>query len=148
VWTSGGVLLGVCAVVITGWQILDPIIAILVALNIIWTGFGIIKTSVFGLMDSALSKEYLDLIQSVLDRYEEKEIQFHAIRTRQSGSLKIISMHILVPGAWTVDRGHHLVSKIESELSSAIADSVVFTHLESLSDPTSFDDGTGVLKSR
>jgi cation diffusion facilitator family transporter len=148
VWTSGGVLLGVGAVVITGWQILDPIIAILVALNIIWTGFGIIKTSVSGLMDSALSKEYLDLIQGVLDRYKEKDVQFHAIRTRQSGSLKIISMHILVPGAWTVDRGHHLVSKIENELSTAIADSVVFTHLESLSDPTSFDDGTGVLKSR
>jgi cation diffusion facilitator family transporter len=142
VWTSGGVLLGVGAVVITGWQVLDPLIAILVALNIVWTGVGIIKKSVSGLMDSALSKEYLDVIQSVLDGHKETEVKFHALRTRQSGSLKIISMHVLVPGVWTVDRGHQLVTKIENELSSAIGDSVIFTHLESLSDPASFDDGT------
>jgi len=142
VWTSGGVLLGVGAVVMTGWQVLDPLIAILVALNIVWTGIGIIKKSVSGLMDSALSKEYLDVIQSVLDRHKETEVKFHALRTRQSGSLKIISMHVLVPGVWTVDRGHQLVTKIENELSSAIGDSVIFTHLESLSDPASFEDGT------
>jgi cation diffusion facilitator family transporter len=140
VWTSGGVLLGVSAVVITGWQVVDPLIAILVALNIVWTGIGIIKKSVSGLMDSALSKDYLDVIQSVLDRHKETEVKFHALRTRQSGSLKIISMHVLVPGVWTVDRGHQLLTKIENELSSAIGDSVIFTHLESLSDPASFDD--------
>ena len=142
VWTSGGVLLGVSAVVITGWQVLDPLIAVLVALNIVWTGIGIIKNSVSGLMDSALSKEDLAVIQSVLDRHKETKVKFHSLRTRQSGSLKIISMHVLVPGVWTVDRGHQLVTKIENELSSAIGDSVIFTHLESLSDPASFDDGT------
>jgi divalent metal cation (Fe/Co/Zn/Cd) transporter len=120
---------------------LDPLIAIIVALNIVWTGIGIIKKSVSGLMDGALSKEDLDVIQSVLDRHKETEVKFHALRTRQSGSLKIISMHILVPGVWTVDRGHKLVTKIENELSSAISDSVIFTHLESLSDSASFDDG-------
>jgi cation diffusion facilitator family transporter len=142
VWTSGGVLLGVSAVVITGWQVLDPLIAILVALNIVWTGIGIIKKSVSGLMDSALSKECLDVIQSVLDRHKETEVKFHGLRTRQSGSLKIISMHVLVPGVWTVDRAHQLVTKIENEISSAVGDSVIFTHLESLSDLASFDDGT------
>ena len=141
VWTSGGVLIGVGAVVITGWQVLDPLIAILVALNIVWTGVGIIRKSISGLMDSTLSKEYLDVIQSVLDRQKETEVKFHALRTRQSGSLKIISMHVLVPGIWTVERGHQFVTQIENELSNAIADSVIFTHLESLSDPASFDDG-------
>jgi cation diffusion facilitator family transporter len=140
VWTSGGVLIGVGAVVISGWQILDPLIAILVALNIVWSGFGIIRNSISGLMDSALSKEDLDLIQRVLDRHKAESIEFHALRTRQSGSMKVISMHILVPGQWTVDRGHEFTSKIEKELSLEIADSMIFTHLESLSDPASFDN--------
>lgn len=142
VWTSGGVLLGVGAVVVTGWQVLDPLIAILVALNIVWTGVRIIRNSISGLMDSAISKENLDIIQSVLDRQKETEVKFHALRTRQSGSMKIISMHILVPGNWSVERGHRFVTQIENEVSAAIVDSVVFTHLESLTDPASFDDIT------
>lgn len=140
VWTSAGVLIGVGAVALSSWQVLDPVIAILVALNIVWTGVGIIRKSISGLMDSALSQEYLDIIQAVLDRHKETEVKFHAIRTRQSGSLKVISMHVLVPGNWTVDRGHQLVTRIENELHRAIEDSEVSTHLESLSDPDSFDD--------
>ena len=142
VWTSGGVLIGVGAVVISGWQVLDPIIAILVAVNIVWTGVGIIRKSVSGLMDSALAKQYLDIIQSVLDRQKATPVQFHALQTRQSGSLKVISMHVLVPGDWTVQRGHQFVTQIEAELSSAIADSIVYTHLESLTDSASFDHET------
>ncbi len=140
VWTSGGVLIGVGAVAISGWQVLDPVIAILVALNIVWTGVGIIRKSISGLMDSAIAKEYLDIIQNVLDRHNETNVKFHAIRTRQSGSLKVISMHVLVPASWTVAHGHQLVTKIENELHQAIEDSEIFTHLESLSDPDSFDD--------
>lgn len=140
VWTSGGVLIGVGAVAISGWQVLDPVIAILVALNIVWTGVGIIRKSISGLMDSSLSKEFLDIIQQVLDGQKETGVKFHAIRTRQSGTLKVISMHVLVPGSWTVTRGHQLVTRIENELHWAIEDSEIFTHLESLSDPDSFDD--------
>ncbi len=140
VLTSAGVLLGVGAVVITGWQILDPIIAILVALNIVWTGIGIIRKSVHGLMDSAISKGDLNIIQSVLDRHKEKGVAYHALRTRQSGPVKIISMHVLVPGDWTVDHGHRFVTNIEHELRDLIAESVIFTHLESLTDPASFND--------
>lgn len=140
VWTSGGVLVGVGAVVITGWQVLDPLIAIVVALNIVWTGVGIIRKSISGLMDGTLSKEYLEAIHNVLDRYKDSEVKFHALRTRQSGSLNIISLHVLVPGNWTVERGHQFVTRIENELTSAVADSMIFTHLESLSDPSSFDD--------
>ncbi len=141
VWTSGGVLIGVGAVVITGWQILDPIIAILVAVNIVWTGVAIIRKTISGLMDSTLSKEDLEIIQKVLDGHTETDVKFHALRTRQSGSLKIISMHVIVPGIWTVERGHQFVTNIENELNNAIKDSVIFTHLESLTDPASFDDG-------
>lgn len=139
VWTSGGVLLGVGAVVVTGWQVLDSLIALVVAANIVWTGFGILKKSVSGLMDSALSKEYLDAIQGVLDRFQDSEVKFHSLRTRQSGSLKIISMHVLVPGDWTVERGHRLATAVEKAVGGAVADSVIFTHLEALSDPDSFD---------
>lgn len=142
VWTSVGVLIGVGAVVITGWQVLDPLIAILVALNIVWTGVGIIRKSISGLMDSTLSKEDLAVIQSVLDRHKDTEVKFHALRTRESGSLKIISIHVLVPGLWTVERGHQFVTRIENEISNAIVDTMIFTHLESLSDPASFDDVT------
>lgn len=140
VWTSAGVLLGVGAVVVTGWQTLDPLIAIVVAANIVWTGVGILKNSITGLMDGAIPKEDLAAIQSLLDRYQEKGIEFHALRTRQSGSVKIISMHVLVPGDWTVDRGHKLVSQLEDAVRGAVEDSVIFTHLESLSDPASFND--------
>jgi cation diffusion facilitator family transporter len=140
VWTSGGVLVAVGAVAVTGWQILDPLIAILVAVNIVWTGFGIIKSSVSGLMDTSLSKNDLDVIQSILDRHQGAKAKFHAIKTRQSGSLKFITLHVLVPGSWTVERGHRFVTHIEEEIHAAIVDSVIVTHLESLSDPASFDD--------
>ena len=142
VWTSGGVLLGVGAVALTNWQILDSVIAIVVALNIVWTGFGIIRKSVLGLMDTAIAKEYLDSIQRILDNHKDSQVKFHALRTRQSGSLKIISLHVLVPGSWTVERGHQFATQIENELSNAIPDSSIFTHLESLTDPASFDDVT------
>ncbi len=140
VWTSGGVLLGVGAVAITKWQVLDPIIAILVAMNIVWTGVHIIRNSISGLMDSSLSKEDLITLQGILDNQKETELKFHAIRTRQAGSMKVISMHVLVPGNWTVKRGHKLVTQIEKEIYAALADSQVFTHLESITDPEAMDD--------
>jgi cation diffusion facilitator family transporter len=140
VWTSGGVLVGVGLVALTGWQVLDPVIAILVALNIVWTGVHIIQNSISGLMDSSISTEDLRILQGILDSHQETDVKFHAIRTRQSGSVKVISLHVLVPGNWTVKRGHKLVTKIELEISNALEDSQVFTHLEALSDPDSMDD--------
>ncbi|HEX7555944.1 MAG TPA: cation diffusion facilitator family transporter [Leptolinea sp.] len=140
VWTSGGVLIGVGAVAITRWQVLDPIIAILVALNIVWTGVHIIRNSISGLMDSSLSKEDLDKLKGILDHQKETEAKFNAIRTRQSGAVKVISMHVLVPGSWSVKRGHKLVTQIENEITVAMEDSQVFTHLEALSDPDAMDD--------
>lgn len=141
VWTSVGVVLGIVIVGLSGWIIIDPIIALLVAVNIVWTGFQLIKRSALGLMDTAISPETSKEIVRVLDNYVEKQgIAYHALRTRQSGARHFISVHILVPDEWTVQRGHDLTEEIENEICAAISDSTVFTHLEPLEDPLSFED--------
>lgn len=140
VWTSVGVVVGVGAVALTGWIRLDPIVAILVALNIIWSGFQIVKKSVLGLMDTGLPPGEQSVIQAVLEKYHQTGIEFHALRTRQAGARAFISFHVLVPGEWTIQRGHDLLEKIELDLRQALPHSVIFTHLESLNDPASWDD--------
>ena len=142
VWTSVGVLAGVGVVALTGWQRLDPIVALLVAVNIVWTGIGIVRRSVGGLMDTALSTEDLSKVRTAFAVYERNGVQFHALRTRQSGARKFISVHVLVPGDWTVHRGHELLERIEDDIRHAVSDTVVFTHLESLDDPASWEDQT------
>ncbi|MDQ6787238.1 MAG: cation diffusion facilitator family transporter [Acidobacteriota bacterium] len=141
VWTSVGVVIGVLAVKFTGWFILDPIVALLVAVNIVWIGFQLIRRSVLGLMDTVVTPEVQQKIVEILDRYvAEREIDYHALRTRAAGARKFISVHILVPDEWTVQRGHDLVEEIENEIRGAVSDSIVFTHLEPLEDPISFAD--------
>jgi len=142
VWTSVGVLVGVGVVALTGWQRLDPIVALLVAANIIWTGVGIVRRSVGGLMDTALSVRDLAKVRKAFETYEQNGVQFHALRTRQSGMRKFISVHVLVPGDWTVHRGHELLERIENDIRQAVPETVVFTHLESLDDPASWEDQT------
>lgn len=140
VWTSAGVLVGVGVVSITGWQRLDPIIAILVAVNIIWSGVRIMRKSTFGLMDTSLSPEEQKTIQKALENFLQDGVQYHALRTRQSGSRKFVSLHILVPGEWTVHRSHRLLENIEADIRNVIPGVTVFTHLESLDDPASWED--------
>jgi cation diffusion facilitator family transporter len=142
VWTSAGVLVGVGAVVLTGWERLDPIIALLVAGNIIWSGVRIVHKSVLGLMDTALPVEEQNAIRRVLEQHRQVGIHFHALRTRQAGMRSFVSFHVLVPGDWTVQRGHDLLELIESDLRIALPNVTVFTHLESLNDPASWDDPT------
>ncbi len=142
VWTSVGVLGGVGAVALTGWQRLDPIVALLVAANIFWTGVGIVRRSISGLMDTALRAEDVMAVRQVLEGYTVGGVQFHALRTRQAGVRKFVSVHVLVPGAWTVQRGHELLERIEGDIRRVLPDAVVFTHLESLDDPASWDDQT------
>jgi len=139
---SVGVFVGVGAVAITGWQRLDPIVALIVAANITWEGWKLLKRTVLGLMDTALAVEDRDAIQSILAKYEEDEIQFHALRTRQAGARCFVSMHVLVPGAWTVHRGHQLLERIEGDIRQALPNITVFTHLESLDDMASWQDMT------
>jgi len=140
VWTSAGVLIGVGAVALTGWKRLDPIVALVVAANIVWTGVRIVRRSVSGLMDRAIPAEDVAVIQRVLDTFRKEGVQFHAVITRQAGAQKFVSMHVLVPGGWKVRRGHQLLERIESDIRRAVAKTVVFTHLEPLDDPASWED--------
>jgi cation diffusion facilitator family transporter len=140
VWTSAGVLIGVIMVVLTGWQWLDPGVAILVAANIVWTGVRIVRVSILGLMDTALPPEELEKIHQVLEPHKQTGVQYHALRTRQSGSERFIFLHVLVPGQWTVQRGHDLIELIEADIRSTLANATVFIHLEAQEDPAAWDD--------
>lgn len=137
VWTSIGVIAGVGFVTLTNIQILDPIIAILVAFNIIFTGIKIMKESTLGLMDTSLSDSDIQIIKSILDKYSRKGISYHGLRTRQSANRRFMSVHILVPGNWTVQKGHDLLEEIESDICSALPKTTVVTHLEPVEDPKS-----------
>jgi cation diffusion facilitator family transporter len=139
VWTSAGVVVGVGAVALTGWISLDPIVALLVAVNIVWTGVRIVRASVLGLMDTALPPAERDAVNRVLHEHAEG-VQFHALLTRQSGARRFVSVHVLVPGAWTVHDGHRFVERIEADIRRVVPNASVLTHLESLDDPTSWDD--------
>lgn len=137
VWTSVGVLVGVGAVALTGWQRLDPIVAMVVAANIVWTGVGIIRRTIAGLMDSSLSGEELGQIEKALDRFRSQGVDFHELRTRRAGATSFVTIHVLVPDDWSVKRGHDLLEKVEGDIRRALPDAVVFTHLEAMSDHTS-----------
>jgi cation diffusion facilitator family transporter len=140
VWTSAGVVIGLVAVLVTGWYWLDPLIAIGVALNILGTGYRLLRRSVLGLMDQALPTAQRSAIAEVLDRYQAHGLQFHALRTRQAAGRGFVSVHVLVPGTWTVQRGHDLLEEIEEGLRQAVPNISVFTHLEPLEDPASLLD--------
>ena len=141
VWTSGGVLVGVGAVAITGWTRLDPLIALAVAANIVWTGGGLVWRSLRGLLDRALPAEERAAVQVILDRYrQERGIEIHALRTSQAGARRFVSLHVLVPGVWTVQEGHNLLEAIEHDIRRTLPRATVFTHLEPLEDPTSYED--------
>lgn len=142
VWTSVGVLVGVGVVALTGWERLDPIVALTVAGNIIWSGVRIVRKSVLGLMDTALSTEEQSMIQRVIEEHCQARVEYHALRTRQSGTRSFASFHVLVPGKWSVQRGHNLLERIESDLRLALPNLSIFTHLESINDPTSWKDTT------
>ena len=140
VWTSIGVVVGVGSVALTGWEWLDPVVALIVAANIVWTGVKLVKRSVAGLMDRAISTADLAGIQKILDVFRRDGVQFHALITRQAGAQKFVSVHVLVPGDWTVRRGHELLERIEADIRRAVPAALVFTHLEPLDDPASWAD--------
>ena len=140
VWTSGGVLAGVGLVAITGWQRLDPIVAIVVAVNIVWTGGRIVRDSVSGLMDTALPPAEIGVLRKLLEPYERDGMQYHALRTRQSGAHRFVSLHVLVPPEWSVQQGHDMLERIEADIRRALPPVSVLTHLEPLGDPAAMND--------
>ena len=142
VWTSAGVIVGVLVVALTGIVRLDPVIAFLVGLNIIWTGWKLIRESTEGLMDVALSKEENRGIAEILARFVSKDVHFHALRTRVSGHHRFAEVHVLVPGQWSVQRGHDLVEEVEAAIHEEFADLSITCHLEPAEDPRAYGDYT------
>ncbi len=140
VWTSAGVIGGLAVAAISGWSILDPLVALAVAVNIIWTAIDLIRRSVNGLMDSALPEAEQQMIASVMNKYREKQVEFHALRTRQAASRRFLSVHMLVPGHWTVHDAHHIAEDFERDLRAILGDAIIHTHLEPIDDEISMTD--------
>jgi cation diffusion facilitator family transporter len=140
VWTSAGVLLGVLLVALTGWLVLDPLVALLVALNIAWTAIRLVRESAHGLLDTALPLPEQQAIEAVLARYQAAGVGFHALRSRTSGRRRFVSMHVLVPGMWTIKQGHDLAEQIEADIRRQLPRITIFTHLEPQEDPVSWED--------
>jgi cation diffusion facilitator family transporter len=140
VWTSVGIVIGIGVVALTGWTRLDPIIALVVAINILWTGVKLLRRSVLGLLDATLPQAEQAAIRQVLGRYEGEGFHYHALRTRHAGRRSFVSFHVLVPGDWTVQRGHDLLEQIERDIRAALPGATVFTHLEPIGDPAAWQD--------
>lgn len=140
VWTSAGVIVGVGLVWLTGWLWLDPAIALLVAANIVWTGWRLLRRSAAGLMDVSMPAEELAMIEAALAPYRGRGLDFHALRTRQAGTRAFVTLHVLVPGHWTVQQGHDWSERIEADIRQALPHVHVVTHLEPLDDPLSLVD--------
>lgn len=140
VWTSVGVIFGVGLVWMSGWLWLDPVIALLVAANIVWTGVQLLRRSAAGLMDVSIPDEQCRAIEAVLENYRVQGLNFHALRTRQAGMRAFVTLHVMVPGAWTVQQGHDWLERIERDIRLAVPQAHVMTHLEPLEDPLSLSD--------
>jgi cation diffusion facilitator family transporter len=141
VWTSVGVLAGVGLVFASGWLILDPLVALAVAVNIIWAGVGLMRRSVAGLLDAALPQADLDTIASIFTEYSRRHgVSFHALRTRRAAARRFVSFHLLVPDEWSVAQAHRLSEEIEERIRELVTGATIDTHIEPISDPASYDD--------
>jgi cation diffusion facilitator family transporter len=140
VWTSVGVVIAVAAVALTGWERLDPLIAVAVAVNIVFTGYALMRRSALGLLDRAVPPDTQARIDAVLAGYRADHVDFHALRTRDAGGRSFVSVHVLVPGDWTVQRGHDLIERLERDMHAAVPGATLFTHLEPREDPASYLD--------
>ncbi|MEO6742228.1 MAG: cation diffusion facilitator family transporter [Chthoniobacteraceae bacterium] len=140
VWTSVAVIPAVALVAFTGWLWLDPLIGILIALHIVATGVTLVRESMLGLMDTGLPVPQLEIIRTTLSKYAEEGVQYHALLTRRAAARQFMSVHLLMPGNWTITRGHDLAEIIERDLRKAIPGLIVLTHLEPDDDPVSWHD--------
>jgi cation diffusion facilitator family transporter len=150
VWTSVGVVVGVGLVAVTGWVPLDAIVAIAVALNILWTGGRLVAHSASSLLDAALPMSDVALITAILDKHRSDDVDFHGLQTRASGRTRFVAMHALVPGAWTVAQAHDLVETVEDDIRAALEGIHITTHIEPREDHRAYDDYTfdGMIRGR
>lgn len=139
VWTTGAVLIALIAVSITGWLIVDPLIALVAALQIAWSGSSLVTRSLSGLLDSAIPGEEEGAITIVFQKYREQGIEFHDLRTRVAGAQRLVTVHVLVPGYFSVQEAHDLVERIENDIHQVIQHAMIITHLEPLEDVASFN---------
>jgi cation diffusion facilitator family transporter len=140
VWTSVGVVFGIALVALTGWNRLDPAIAFAVAVNIVWMGWKLVRETGHGLLDTAIPEDERRLVTEALARFQERGILFHAIRSRVAGRRRFVTMHVLAPGGWSIQKGHDLCEEVEAAVREALPDAHVVTHLEPREDPVSWDD--------
>ncbi len=140
VLTSAGVLAGVALVELTGWTLLDPLVALAVATNIVWMAGRLLLESAHGLLDKTIPEGEQASLEALLERFRSGGVDLHAVRTRQAGPVRFVDMHVLVPGSWTVQRGHDLCEEIEREVRAVLPRASVLTHLEPIEDPASWDD--------
>lgn len=141
VWTSAGVIIGVALVFLTGWLRLDPLVALAVAVHIVWIGLRLMRRSWKGLLDAAIPSEDTGEVTKLFTEYSKRYgASFHALRTRQAGARRFISFHLLVPDAWTVAQAHQLSEEIEARIRALVPNAAVDTHIEPISHPSSYDD--------
>lgn len=140
VLTSAGVIVGIALVAVFEWEILDPIVALLVGVNILYTGYGLLRRSVSGMLDTALPPEDVARVKTVLDRYREGGINYHALRSREAGRQRFVYPHLLVPDHWTVAQGHDLAEELKADIAEALPGTTTFVHIEPLGDPASYND--------
>ena len=139
VWTSAGVIAAVFLVDKTKILVLDPLVAIFVALNILLTGANLIRRSLSGFMDEALDKNDLLKVDKIFQKYQKKGLVFHAIKSRQSGQKKFLSFHALFPKSYSIKKAHDLVDKIEKELKRKVLNLQIESHMEPKDDKRSFE---------
>ena len=145
VWTSVGVLVGIVVVAVTGWLLLDPLIAIAVAINIVWTGVRLLRESADGLMDASWSADELEKLEQILSGFTAEDVRFHEVRTRRAAAHRFVSFHLLVPGQWSVKRAHDLAERIEARLAAMMPGVNAISHVEPIEDPASYADVTHEL---
>lgn len=140
--TSVGVLVGIALVAVFEWEVLDPIVALMVGVNILFTGSGLLRRSVTGLLDASVPTEELQNVHEVIERYRsEQPVDFHALRTRESGRQRFVYVHLLVPDEWTVKRGHDLANRFTDDIGRALTGAHTFVHMEPIGDPSSYGHG-------
>lgn len=140
VWTSFAVVAGITLVALTGWEVLDPLIALVVAISIVWTGVSLIARSFNGLMDHALPEAEQANVRAAIHRLLQPGMHFHAMRTRQAGTRRFVDFHLLVPGRWTVQEAHDVTERIEAAVRAALPGAEVTVHIEPIEAEASWTD--------